>query len=151
MIELITTLITAGGSAGFGSLLKVFGGLFDSLNKTRELKAEIELARRAKEMGYEIELQKMHNDPYSRTTRRLLALIGMSTLSILTLWCAFVPEIPLVTLAREAGEGSLLFGLITYPVSGQTLTVTLGHIALVSGTVVLPMIVGFYFTPGGRK
>jgi hypothetical protein len=31
------------------------------------------------------------------------------------------------------------------------LVVTTGHIALFEATVVLPLIIGFYFTPGGRR
>jgi hypothetical protein len=153
MIELLIGLLTAGGSAGFGSFLKIAGGIFDSWNKARETKAEAEFLREAREHEQSLEFQRtlMGTDNYSKHTRRVLAVIGMSTLSILTIWCAFVPELPLVTFAREAGDGSILFGLIKYPISAKTVTVTLGHIALVAGTVVYPMIVGFYFTPGGRK
>jgi len=153
MIELLIGLLTAGGSAGFGSFLKIAGGIFDSINRAREVKAEAEFLREAKANEQAIEFQKLLNgtDNYSKHTRRILALIGMSTLSALTLWCAVFPTIPLVTFAREAGDLNLLFGIISFPVAAKTITVTLGHIALVAGTVVYPMIVGFYFTPGGRK
>ena len=153
MIELLIGLMTAGGSAGFGSLLKIGGSLFDSWNRARELQAESSFLREVKNHENSIEFQKaiMGNDGYAKHTRRLLALIGMSTLSALTLWCAYIPELPLVTFSRESGNGSFLFGLISYPISAKTIEITLGHIALVSGTVVYPMIVGFYFTPGGRR
>jgi hypothetical protein len=35
--------------------------------------------------------------------------------------------------------------------SGKPVTLTLGHIALVSMIVNFPMVLGFYFTPGGGK
>jgi hypothetical protein len=151
MIELLIGLMTAGGSAGFGSILKIIGAWRDSVNKQKELDAQIEMQRRAKEQGYEIDFQGMFSDSYSKTTRRLLALIGMVTLSIISIWCCVFPELVLTTFSRESGSINLLFGAFSYPVTAKTTQVTLGHIALVTSTVVYPMIVGFYFTPGGRR
>lgn len=153
MLEL---LLTAGGSAGFGSLLKIIGGFFDSINAARESREQRELARDLQNHENAIEFQKAllgSDGKYVRATRRLLALIGMCTLSALTLWSAVFPELQLVTIPA-GGEGAateILFGLFSFPHSTETVSITLGHIAVVAGTVVYPMIIGFYFTPGGRK
>ena len=45
MIGLVTMLVTTLGATGMGSILKIAGGLVQSLNEAREKKAERELAR----------------------------------------------------------------------------------------------------------
>ena len=49
------------------------------------------------------------------------------------------------------GKKEFLFGLLSFPAEQAPLVVTTGHIALFEATVVLPLIIGFYFTPGGRR
>jgi hypothetical protein len=153
MVELFLALFTAGGSAGFGSILKIGGGFLDSLNRKREIQAERKFLKEARDHEGAIAFQQtlQGSDNYSKHTRRLVAIIGMLTLSTLSLWSAFAPELQLTTFGREAGNLSILFGLFNYPVQATSITITLGHIALVNGTVVYPMIIGFYFTPGGRR
>jgi hypothetical protein len=153
MFELLTLFLTGGGSAAMGSILK---GVFGSIADSREQKYKLELQRDAANNEHAVEFQKaLHGEDgsYVRTTRRMLALILMCTLSAITILSTIYPSVPLVTLTNIAGdaERSFLFGLFTFPAKQAPVAVTTGHIALFQATVVLPMVVGFYFTPGGRR
>lgn len=137
-----------------GSVLKgVFGAFVDS----RQHKFELEMAREARNneqaLKFQAALTQGDEGGFVRGTRRMLALIGMSTLSFITCITAIYPTVPLVSVTNITGEGrnELIFGLISLQASQAPLVVTTGHIALFQATVVLPMIVGFYFTPGGRR
>jgi len=154
MFELLTLFLTGGGSAAMGSVLK---GVFGMLSDGRQQKFEIEMAREARNNEYAIQFQQSLNSgeggAFTRATRRMLALIGMGTLSFITCITAIYPSVPLVTLSNITGEGrnEFLFGLLSFQAAQAPMVVTTGHIALFQATVVLPMIVGFYFTPGGRR
>ena len=52
---------------------------------------------------------------------------------------------------RGRKDPEILFGLLSFPSEQANLVVTTGHLCLFQTSVVLPMIVGFYFTPGGRR
>ena len=154
MFELLTLFLTGGGSAAMGSVLK---GVFGMLSDSRQQKFEIEMARETRNNEYAIQFQQSLNSgeggAFTRATRRMLALIGMGTLSFITCITAIYPSVPLVTISNITGEGrnEFLFGLISFQAAQAPMAVTSGHIALFQATVVLPMIVGFYFTPGGRR
>lgn len=154
MFELLTLFLTGGGSAAMGSVLK---GVFGMLSDSRQQKFEIEMARETRNNEYAIQFQQSLNSgeggAFTRATRRMLALIGMGTLSFITCITAIYPSVPLVTISNITGEGrnEFLFGLISFQAAQAPMVVTSGHIALFQATVVLPMIVGFYFTPGGRR
>ena len=154
MFELLTLFLTGGGSAAMGSILK---GVFGAITDSREQKHQMEMAREARNNDYALEYQKQLNTgpggAFTRTTRRILALIGMSTLSFITCITTVYPSVPLLTTTNITGEGTreFLFGLFSFPAEQAPMVVTTGHIALFQATVVLPMIVGFYFTPGGRR
>jgi hypothetical protein len=154
MFELLTLFLTGGGSAAMGSVLK---GVFGMLSDSRQQKFEIEMARETRNNEYAIQFQQSLNSgeggAFTRATRRMLALIGMGTLSFITCITAIYPSVPLVTLSNITGEGrnEFLFGLLSFQAAQAPMVVTTGHIALFQATVVLPMIVGFYFTPGGRR
>jgi hypothetical protein len=151
MFELLIALFTAGGATGFGSILKIGGGLIDSYNHKREIKAETRLRHEARKAGHDVNFQKeVMSNEYALHTRRMLALNGMRTLSFITIFSTIFCDIELTTFAREAGSIKVLF-LFEYPIEAQIVTITLGHIALVAATVIYPMIIGFYFTPGGRR
>ena len=144
MFELLTLFLTGGGSAAMGSILKgVFG--------------EMEMARECRNNENAIQFQQaLSNVPggaFTRATRRMLALIGMCTLSFITCVTTIYPSVPLISTTNITGEGKkeFLFGLISFPAEQAPLVVTTGHIALFEATVVLPLIIGFYFTPGGRR
>ena len=154
MFELLALFLTGGGSAAMGSILK---GVFGAMTDSRQQKYEMEMAREARNNEFEIQNQKSLNTgpggAFTRATRRMLALIGMSTLAFITCITTVYPSVPLISTTNITGEGrrEFLFGLLSFPAEQAPLVVTTGHIALFQATVVLPMIVGFYFTPGGRR
>jgi hypothetical protein len=154
MFELLTLFLTGGGSAAMGSLLK---GVFGMMSDSRQQKFEIEMAREARNNEYALKFQESLNSgeggAFTRATRRMLALIGMGTLSFITCATCLYPSVPLTTFSNITGEGrnEFLFGLLSFQAAQAPMVVTTGHIALFQATVVLPMIVGFYFTPGGRR
>ena len=154
MFELLTLFLTGGGSAAMGSILK---GVFGAITDARQQKYEMEMAREWRNTEFAMEFQKTLNSgpggAFTRATRRMLALIGMFTLSFITCVTTIFPSVPLISTTNITGEGKkeFLFGLISFPAEQAPLVVTTGHIALFEATVVLPLIIGFYFTPGGRR
>lgn len=154
MFELLTLFLTGGGSAAMGSILK---GVFGAITDARQQKYEMEMARECRNNEFAMEFQKTLNSgpggAFTRGTRRMLALIGMFTLSFITCVTTIFPSVPLISTTNITGEGKkeFLFGLISFPAEQAPLVVTTGHIALFEATVVLPLIIGFYFTPGGRR
>ena len=137
-----------------GSILK---GVVGAMTDARQQKYEMEMAREARNNEFAVQFQQaLNNGPggaFTRATRRMLALIGMSTLSFITCITTIYPSVPLISTTNITGEGKreFLFGLISFPAEQAPLVVTTGHIALFEATVVLPLIIGFYFTPGGRR
>jgi|TARA_B100000989_G_C19512608_1_gene459910 hypothetical protein len=154
MFELLTLFLTGGGSAAMGSILK---GVFGAITDARQQKYEMEMARECRNNEFAVQFQASLNSgpggAFTRATRRMLALIGMFTLSFITCITTIYPSIPLVSTTNITGEGrrEFLFGLLSFPAEQAPLVVTTGHIALFEATVVLPLIIGFYFTPGGRR
>ena len=154
MFELLTLFLTGGGSAAMGSILK---GVFGAITDTRQQKYEMEMARECRNNEFALQFQASLNSgpggAFTRATRRMLALIGMFTLSFITCITTIFPSVPLVSTTNITGEGrrEFLFGLFSFPAEQAPLVVTTGHIALFEATVVLPLIIGFYFTPGGRR
>ena len=154
MFELLTLFLTGGGSAAMGSILK---GVFGAVTDARQQKYEMEMARECRNNEFALQFQATLNSgpggAFTRATRRMLALIGMFTLSFITCITTLFPSVPLVSITNITGEGKkeFLFGLISFPAEQAPLVVTTGHIALFEATVVLPLIIGFYFTPGGRR
>ena len=153
MFELLTLFLTGGGSAAMGSILK---GVFGAITDARQQKYEMEMARECRNNEFAMEFQKSLNSgpggAFTRATRRMLALIGMCTFSFVTCVTTVYPSVPLLTTTNITGEGKreFLFGLISFPAEQAPMVVTTGSISLFSCSVVLPMIIGFYFTPGGR-
>ena len=137
-----------------GSILK---GVFGMITDSRSAKHDLEMARECRNNEQAIKFQQaLASGPsgaFTRATRRMLALIGMCTLSFITCITTIYPSVPLVSTTNITGEGrrEFLFGLISFPAEQAPLVVTTGHIALFEATVVLPLIIGFYFTPGGRR
>ena len=154
MFELLTLFLTGGGSAAMGSILK---GVFGAITDSRQAKYDMEMARECRNNEFAVQFQASLNTgpggAFTRATRRMLALIGMCTLSFITCITTIYPSVPLVSTTNITGEGrrEFLFGLFSFPAEQAPLVVTTGHIALFEATVVLPLIIGFYFTPGGRR
>ena len=137
-----------------GSILK---GVFGAINDSRQQKFELDLARECRGNEFALEFQKQlstgEGGMFARATRRLLALIIMSTMSAVVILCTLYPDVELTTLTNISGEGktSLLFGLITYPTKQTPVALTTGHLATYFVVILAPMVIGFYYTPGGRK
>lgn len=154
MFELLTMFLTGGGSAALGSILK---GVFGTIADNRQQKFELELAREARGNEFALKFQEQLNSGeggmFTRATRRLLALILVSTLSAVVILCTLFPSAEIVTLTNPSGEGAteFLFGLITFPAKQTPISLTTGHLATYFVVIICPMVVGFYYTPGGRK
>ena len=161
MFGLITMLLSTLGATGMGSILKILGGLVQSISDANEAKAKREMARDLAMANTNAQFQKAvfgeatdkESSLFTRATRRLIALIGMLNFATISILCTLYPGIELITFTPpESKEAmSILWGLVKIP-SGQeiTSTITTGHISLVS-IATLGAIVGFYFTPGGKR
>ncbi len=161
MIELLITIFTGGGAVGLGSIFKMVAGFVDSKNQARELSEHRKILAKTRDSETALAFQKeAFGDNqvglFARSTRRMLALIGVSTLAIGTLHCTLFPADPFITLGSVAtgGEGlksySFLFGIIEIPQRDKPICLSLGHVALMN-FIGFQMILGYYFTPGGRK
>lgn len=155
MFEILTMFLTGGGSAALGSILK---GIFGTIADNRQHKFELELAREARGNEFALKFQEQLNNgeggKFTRATRRLLAVILVSTLSAVVILCTLFPSAEIITLSNPAsGEGntSFLFGLISYPSKQTPVALTTGHLATYFVVILAPMVIGFYYTPGGRK
>ena len=154
MFELLTMFLTGGGSAALGAILK---GVFGAINDSRVQKYELELARECRGNEFALKFQEQMSNgeggAFTRATRRLLAVILMSTLSAVVILCTLFPSAEIITLTNPSGEGAteFLFGLITFPAKQTPISLTTGHLATYFVVIICPMVVGFYYTPGGRK
>ena len=160
MFGLITMLLTTLGATGMGSMLKIVGGVFSSISDAKEMSARRELIRDLQLKGADLEFQKAvfgevnaDTSAFTRGTRRLIALIGMCNFAVISILCTLYPGVELITFTPPENKESvsILWGLIKFP-SGADITtaITTGHISLVS-IATLGAIVGFYFTPGGKR
>ena len=161
MFGLITMLLTTLGATGMGSMLKIVGGLVQSISDEREAKAKREMARDMAMSNADLKFQQAvfgsASDPeanlFTRATRRLIALIGMLNFATISILCTLYPSVELVTFTPPENKEaiSIIWGLVKFP-SGADITtsITTGHISLVS-IATLGAIVGFYFTPGGKR
>jgi hypothetical protein len=154
MFEILTMFLTGGGSAALGSILK---GVFGTIADNRQQKFELELARECRGNEFALKFQQQMSSgeggKFTRATRRLLAVILMSTLSTVVILCTLFPSAEIITLSNPNGDGqtSFLFGLVTYPSQQTPVALTTGHLATYFVVILAPMVVGFYYTPGGRK
>ena len=160
MFGLITMLLTTLGATGMGSMLKIVGGVFSGISEAKEMAARRELIRDLELKKADLEFQKAvfgevnaDNSAFTRGTRRLIALIGMCNFAVISILCTLFPGVELITFTPPENKEaiSIIWGLIKFP-SGADITtsITTGHISLVS-IATLGAIVGFYFTPGGKR
>lgn len=160
MFGLITMLLTTLGATGMGSMLKIVGGVFSGISDAKDMAARRELIRDMQLQKADIEFQKAvfgetnaDTSAFTRGTRRLIALIGMCNFAVISILCTLWPSVELVTFTPPENKEAikLVWGLVTFP-SGADITtsITTGHIALVS-IATLGAIIGFYFTPGGKR
>lgn len=157
---MITLLLTTLGAGGFGSLMKILASFVAQIIEARSIRARDELAKTLALAKADVHFQQAvfggnnEDSASSQFTRRILAIIGMSTFSAIAVICTLVPDAPFATIppGTESATGVTLFwGAVSFPPSKPVPTVlTTGHITLMAMTT-LSMIMGFYFTPGGRK
>lgn len=160
MFGLAITLISTLGATGMGSILKIFAGHIQSKNTAREAREKRKLFKDLKENDQAVEFQTAvfgeadeKTAIFTRTTRRIIALIGMFNFATISILCTIWPTAELVTFMPTENIQSfkVLWGLIEFPINNEsTVRITTGHIALSSFTS-LGAIIGFYFTPGGSK
>ena len=107
MFELLTLFLTGGGSAAMGSILK---GVFGMLTDSRQQKYEIEMAREARNNEFAIKFQESLNSgdggAFTRATRRMLALIGMGTISFVTCITVFRQSKPIWSSLQDTSASS---------------------------------------------
>ena len=161
MFGLITMLLTTLGATGMGSILKMAGGLFAAISDAKASSAKRELARDLALSKASIEMQQAifgetneKTSIFTRTTRRIIALIGMCNFFVISVLCTIWPGVELITFTPPENKEnfSLLWGLVEFPSGAEVTTaITTGHISLVS-IATLGAIIGFYFTPsaGGK-
>lgn len=160
MFGLITMLLSTLGATGMGSMLKIVGGIFQSVSDAKASKERRELIRDMQIREMDVEFQKMlvgetdkDTGIFTRTTRRLIAFMGMLNFFVISVLCTLYPNTTLVTFTPPESKEqiNLIWGLIKFPSGAEiTTSITTGHIALVAITT-LGAIIGFYFTPGGRR
>lgn len=160
MFGLVTMLLSTLGATGMGSMLKIFAGIIQSVNESREAKGKRELARDMAMSGSNLEFQKAvfgevneEASMFTRGTRRIIALIGMLNFFTISVLCTIFPSVELITFTPPENKESLsiLWGLVKLPSGAEVTTaITTGHIALVS-IATLGAIIGFYFTPAGKN
>jgi hypothetical protein len=99
------------------------------------------------------EIAKSGTGEFVSFTRRILAVIGVSTLCACIILCTLFPSAEIVTLTNADGEGvnEFFFGLISFQANQEPISISSGHISLMGCTVILPCILGFYFGPSGRR
>ena len=161
MFGLVTMLLSTLGATGMGSILKILGGLVQSISDANEQKAKREMARDLAMSSADIKFQQAvfgnASDPeanlFTRATRRLIALIGMLNFATISILCTLYPGVELITFTPPENKEAIkiLWGLFTIPSGAEvTTSITTGHISLVS-IATLGAIIGFYFTPGGKR
>jgi hypothetical protein len=160
MFGLITMLLSTLGATGMGSMLKIVGGIFQSISDAKASKERRELIRDMQIRQMDVEFQKMlvgetdkDTGMFTRTTRRLIAFMGMLNFFVISVLCTLYPNTTLITFTPPENKEKIdiLWGLIKFPSGAEiTTSITTGHIALVAITT-LGAIIGFYFTPGGRR
>ena len=160
MFGLITMLLSTLGATGMGSMLKIVGGIFQSISDAKASKERRELIRDMQIRQMDVEFQKMlvgetdkDTGMFTRTTRSLIAFMGMLNFFVISVLCTLYPNTTLITFTPPENKEKIdiLWGLIKFPSGAEiTTSITTGHIALVAITT-LGAIIGFYFTPGGRR
>jgi|TARA_R110000744_G_scaffold8761_4_gene28696 hypothetical protein len=152
-------LLSTLGATGMGSMLKIVAGIVDRVGAAKESREKRELIREMQLREADIKFQESvfggtdESSIYTRSTRRVIALIGMLNFATVSILCTIYPSVELVTFIPPAHltEFNLFWGFIKFPINqGATVAITTGHIALTSITI-LGAIIGFYFTPAGRK
>ena len=153
MFELVTMFFTAGGSAALGSVLK---GVFGAISDSRQQKFELELAREARGNEFALKFQEQLNSGEGGMFTRLHAGCSRSYYAEPSRQSSsFAPSSqvqkssPLQT--QQEKEQPKSFSDSSHFLLQSPIMVTTGSLASYFVIVLAPMVLGFYFTPGGRR
>ena len=144
------SLFSVAGSAGFGSILKLFGAWQGNTNE-RKLATIAALSKSDK--NFQSIFKPGEQSSGSMWTRRILGMMLIGTLCYIGIYAIQNPGVELTTwLIPEAKQSwTLLWGFLSFPATKEiTVSLTLGHLAIMVVNIAA-MCVGFYFTPGGRR
>jgi len=150
VIELIMSLFSVAGSAGFGSILKLFSG---ALAGRREHKLATIAAMSKSDRNFQAIFKPGEQSQGSNVTRRILGMMLTGTICYIGIYAVQNPGIELITwIIPEAKQSWAMFwGFLKFPASKEiTVVITLGHLAIMVINIGA-MAVGFYFTPSGRR
>ena len=150
MIELLMSLFSVAGSAGFGSVLKIISGIIAS---RREHKLALIAERTRRDRNFQAIFKPGEQSPASAMTRRTLGVMLVGTICYMGIYAVQHAMQPLVTfiIPEAKTSWSLFWGFLKAPAGKEvTVVLTLGHLAIMIINIAA-MAVGFYFTPSGRR
>lgn len=148
-MELLVTLFSTVGSAGFGSVLKLLSGLIQS---RRDAKLANMAAMSKNVASFQAIFGKDGMSKASAMTRRYIALILISGGTYMACYSVMNAAQPFITFVLPEMREGFQFLFIKFPPrkGDTTVTLTLGHVALMYLNIVA-LSAGFYFTPAGSK
>jgi hypothetical protein len=156
MIALFSTLITALGAAGGGSIFKMITSVVGRIGEAKRLQAKQDLVREVKEGDLNVQIQKQifgnsKGGLYEHHTRRIVAVVSVTVLGAIGLLGTIFPDAPLLTLDASNGHINILWGLFSVPVQEDKVeAITTGHLA-VAVVSILAAVIGFYGTPSAGE
>ena len=150
MIELLMSLFSVAGSAGFGSILKLLSG---ALAGRRDHKLAVIAAMSKSDRNFQAIFKPGQQSKGSSVTRRILGMMLVGTICYIGIYAVQNPGVELITwIIPEAKQSwAMLWGFLKFPASKEiTVVITLGHLAIMVINIGA-MAVGFYFTPSGSR
>ena len=154
MISGISSLLASGA---LGAILKIGSALLEHWQENKKRNAELEAAKFAAYKDAKIQIGKQFYGEgdtanFTRTTRRMVAIMFVGTFCTIMLLWSWWPSVPIVVHQPADGSGiSMLFGLLSYTTKGdQQLTLTTGALVW-AGLHPLTMILTAYFMPIGKR
>jgi len=152
MIELLVSLFSVAGSAGFGSFLKIVAGVFEG-RTNRKLAAVGAMRSDAVAFQRAVFGGNSKTSRSSAFTRRILAIMLVGLIVFVGSYGVINPGTEFTTfLMPEMKNGfSFLWGFLKFPTTKEvTVILTTGHLSLMAINIAA-ISVGFYFTPVGQK
>jgi hypothetical protein len=157
MIQLLATVLSVAGSAGFASFLKIAGTGIHGFFEARHDHKMAQMHHMAtSDTAYQTQFKSSEDGGMSTSaanTRRLMACMLSGMIVFIGCYSILHPDKELTTFILPEVKKSfgLLWGFITIPSSKEvTVVVTLGHLSIMCLNLAA-MVISFYFTPGGRR
>lgn len=153
---MIASVLTLAASPVFGSLLKILAGsvasFFEGREKAKDRDHERDMER--SEEGRKVLQQRVtmgsskpEHVSYAMGTRRHIALVLTYTIAVVTILWALYPDVEIVTLNRNPGTKTYLWGLFSTTVA-KPITIIISSGDVVFGVLhLVGTIVGIYATP----